>query len=290
MFLGLKDIVFIISYTMLNIQTAVVNNPTFIELQYETLRFFTKGDYTFTVFNDAKDFPDYSNFGDDTMPTKIRRMCERLNIPCVDISKKHHRHITCASTRSADSMESLLLIQRQQKGRYLCLDSDMFPIVSFDASIYSKYAVAIVPQTRSNNTGKTIEYIWNGMYYFDTNQLDTSKMNWRCGRVEDILTDTGGGMWEFLVDAKKTGTHLYEIPHLWSGKWSFDSFPSHLDSHWLSFLTMDERNTNGMFFSELYDNVFFHYRAGGNWEKRNPTLYNANVDRLKETVFSICRN
>jgi hypothetical protein len=276
-------------HQMLHIQTAVVNNPTFIELQYETLKFFAKGDYTFTVFNDAKAFPDYSNFGDPTMPTKIRQTCERLNIHCVNIAKDYHQYMTCAATRCADAMESLLAAQKTQGGRFLCLDSDMFPVAPFSTDIYKEYAAAILPQTRSNDAGKTLNYIWNGIYYFDTRRLNMSNMSWRCNDVEGVWTDVGGGMWDFLQQAKQTNTPLYEIPHLWSTKWSFDSFPPSLDSRWLSFFMTDERNQDGMFFAELYDNLFLHYRAGGNWEKRDPAAYNANVERLKDTVYSVCR-
>lgn len=42
---------------MLYIQTPVVNNPKFIEMQHMTLKRFIKDDYRFVVYNDAKDWP-----------------------------------------------------------------------------------------------------------------------------------------------------------------------------------------------------------------------------------------
>ena len=51
----------------MKIITPVVNNPDFIELQYYTLKKYVKGDYEFIVFNDAKEFPDYTNYNDVTM-------------------------------------------------------------------------------------------------------------------------------------------------------------------------------------------------------------------------------
>ena len=45
----------------MKIVTVVVNNPIFIIIQYYTLKKYFKGDYEFIVFNDAKDFPDYTN-------------------------------------------------------------------------------------------------------------------------------------------------------------------------------------------------------------------------------------
>ena len=45
----------------MKVVTAVINNPIFIEIQYNTLKKFMKCDYEYIVFNDAKSFPDYSN-------------------------------------------------------------------------------------------------------------------------------------------------------------------------------------------------------------------------------------
>ena len=51
----------------MKIVTSVVNNPTFIEIQYYTLQKYFKGEYEFIVFNDAKDFPDFTNGNDITI-------------------------------------------------------------------------------------------------------------------------------------------------------------------------------------------------------------------------------
>jgi len=59
----------------MKIVTAVVNNTHFIEIQYHTLKKYFKGEYEFIVFNDAKDFPDYTNDNDITIKTKIEETC-----------------------------------------------------------------------------------------------------------------------------------------------------------------------------------------------------------------------
>ena len=64
----------------MKIVTAVVNNPTFIEIQYYTLKKYFKGDYELIVFNDAKDFPDMTNGNDITIKKKIEDICNKLNI------------------------------------------------------------------------------------------------------------------------------------------------------------------------------------------------------------------
>ena len=53
------------------IVSAVVNNPEFIEIQYNSLKKYMKIPYTFVIFNDAKDWADFSNFNDVTIKNKI---------------------------------------------------------------------------------------------------------------------------------------------------------------------------------------------------------------------------
>jgi hypothetical protein len=272
---------------MLHIQTAVVNNPLFIELQYETLKYFVQGEYTFTVFNDAKQFPDFSNFGDTSVHSQIQTTCSRLNIPCYTISNERHRYMGCAATRCADAMNAMLSFQLQHPAKYLCIDSDMFCIAPFCTTAYDAYAGAVVPQVRSNGL-KELRYFWNGLYYFDMDRLrNKERMNWRCNDVEGVWTDVGGGMYGCMADNLD---QLNLISHFSSGSWGVDNFPAQLDSRWLEFLTRDTRNQGSTFFAELYDNHFLHYRAGGNWEKRNPTEYMASVNSLKQVVYSICKN
>jgi len=55
----------------MKIITAVVNNPIFIEIQYYTLKKYFQGEYEFIVFNDAKDFPDFTNYNDITIKSQI---------------------------------------------------------------------------------------------------------------------------------------------------------------------------------------------------------------------------
>ena len=64
----------------MKIVTAVVNNPDFIEIQYHTLKKFFKGPYEFIVFNDAKDFPDFTNEGDITIKSNIENICTMIQI------------------------------------------------------------------------------------------------------------------------------------------------------------------------------------------------------------------
>jgi len=277
--------------------TAVVNNPIFIEIQYHTLKKFLNCDYEFIVFNDSKDFPDYSNGGDINIKNQIETLCKTLDIICINIPNDNHIVNQDAAIRCADSMNFILNYQKNNPDEYLLLDSDMFLIDNFDMNEYKKYDCAVVLQSRNN---LKINYIWNGIYYFNFNKMkNINKLNWNCSPGCDV----GGMMQEWLSletdslpdtnllrysekNEKFTNNNIYFIRHLWSCTWDEYELPDNLKNNQdiINFLKDDIRNVNGKFFCEIYDNKFLHYRAGGNWERKNINIHIYLSNKLKETL------
>jgi len=267
----------------MKIVTAVVNSPMFIEMQYYTLKKYVKGDYEFIVFNDAKDFADFSNFNDPTLRGQITDMCKKLNIPCINIPNDHHRMMRCASTRTGEAMNYILGFQRNYPDKYLLLDSDMFLVDYFDVHKYDDYECMIVPQYRKNGNGSDIHYIWNGLFYFDTTKLRNMElMNWALVQY----TDTGGMMHEWL--SKQPKETIYVLRHLSSCQWNMRELPSSLadKSALIDFLKADYRNEQGKFFCEIYDNCILHYRAGGNWRGEGADKHKQLTEKLKIALLN----
>lgn len=283
----------------MKIVTAVVNNTNFIEIQYHTLKKYFKGDYEFIVFNDAKNFPDYTNDNDITIKTKIEETCEKLNIKCINIPNEHHITEPDPATRCAESMNYILNYQIQNPDKYLLLDSDMFLIDYFDIDKYSNYDSAIVLQSRQNGE---INYFWNGIYYFDIMKMkDVQLLNWNCSNA---CCDTGGMTQEWLrnqMDGKTMPNtdeirwnniechtnNIYFIRHLWSCSWNESEIPENIkhNNAIIDFLKNDKRNNNDKFFCEIYDDVFLHYRAGGNWLKEGMEFHKKHSEALKEVLL-----
>jgi len=288
----------------MKIVTAVVNNVDFIEIQYYTLKKFVKGEYEFIVFNDAKDFPDFTNNNDITIKDNIELMCAKLNIQCINIPNQHHKYDNRSSPhRTADSMNFILKYQIQNPDKYLLLDSDMFLIDNFDINKYSNYDCAIVLQSRHNF--KT-NYFWNGIYYFDmTKMKNINKLCWNCSPG----TDVGGRTQEWLQlqmgttpfpttdelrwsDKTFHTDTIYFIQHLWSNTWNTNTIPDNIKDNQplIDFIKTDFRNTSEKFYCEIYDNVFFHYRAGSNWTKYNQELHNQSCKSLKTILIDQSEN
>jgi hypothetical protein len=259
----------------MKVVTAVVNNLDFIRIQHYTLKKFFKGDYEFIVFNDAKEYPDSSNGNDTTIRRQIEDLCRELGITCINIPSKP-RGLTNYMYQCADAMNFILEYQKANPDKYLLIDSDMFLIDNFDPAKYAEYDCAIVLQSRPNN----ISYFWNGIYYFDmTKMKNIELLNWTPCQTCDV-----GGMMQAWLKKQMEGKQMpstdnirwtnntyhtdtiYFIKHLWSTTWNTSELPSNItNKNLIEFFTNDPRNTNGKFFCEVYDNVFLHYRAGGNW-------------------------
>jgi hypothetical protein len=269
----------------MKIVTAVVNNPTFIEIQYNTLKKFFKGEYEFIVFN-AKSFPDFTNGGNTTIKNSIEMLCNKLEITCINIPNEQHKTNSNAAIRCADSMTFILDYQKKNPDKYLLLDSDMFLIDYFDINKYSQYDCAVVLQSRNNFK---VNYFWNGIYYFDmTKMKNLDLLNWTCCPGCDV----GGMMQEWLQKQMKDKpipntdeirwknklfhtNNIYFIKHLWSCSWDITELPTNMieSSPIIDFIKNDPRNSNNKFFCEIYDNVFLHYRAGGNWMNEGMDLH-----------------
>ena len=264
--------------------TCVVNRPGFIEIQQKSMKKHFKFDYEFIVFNDAKDFPDDTNGNNLLLKTQIENICNLNAIECINIPNEHHRNNKNAALRTADSVNFVLEYQRKNPGKYLVIDSDMFPIADYNIEKLEQFSAAIVLQER-NNIG--VKYFWNGLYYFDmTKMKDTELLDWSLSSGCDV----GGSMQKWLYkttnkhlpscdvirisDEQYVGYGIYYIRHFWSLTWDETEYPDNLQKpKLLDFLKNDERNQNNKFYCEIYDKAFLHYRNGANWDNVNENFY-----------------
>ena len=181
----------------MKIITAVVNNPTFIEIQYHTLKKYLKGvdAFEFIVFNDAKPFPDVTNDGDLTLVEQIADMCKKLNVQCIPIPNSHHVNVSIHDRHADTFNKHVLRYQLDNPDKYLLLDSDMFLIDYLDINTYFNYDCAVLLQCRQDTNSIYINYIWPGLCYLDFTKIQAPELlNWNAG----YYLDTGAMMAEWL--------------------------------------------------------------------------------------------
>jgi len=265
---------------MLHIVTSVINNPLFIEIQYWTFKRFIKGDYKYVVFNHAKDWPDYTNFGNANMANEIREMCLKYNIECIDIPyQEYQKPIASSFCYYAMNFitQNYILIHNEPT---LIIDSDMFLMSEFDVQKYMDYDMAIVPQYRGHVT-----YSWNGLCFLNTPKLQNKHLlNWEGGMIENQGCDVGGAMYYYF---KNQPLNLYIINHLQQNHWTIDKFPSNLPKELIELFKNDIWNRNGCICYEVYDNLFIHYGRGGNWNNEGYEQHKQRTIELYECVKRI---
>jgi hypothetical protein len=193
-------------------------------------------------------------------------------------------------------MNYILEYQKKNPDKYLLLDSDMFLISDFDINKYAQYQCAIVLQSRNDDK---INYFWNGIYYFDfTSIKNIDLLDWN----NTDICDVGGMMHDWLklqmsnkyiptvdeiCDKNKSYNtdNVYFITHLRSCNWNEKQMPNTIHHKLYEFIKNDVRNVNGNFFCELFDDVFLHYRAGGNWLNHNMNLHYYLTKQLKDCLL-----
>ncbi len=285
----------------MKIITSVVNTD-FIKIQYFSLKKFFKNDFEYIVFNDTKNFPEYTNYFDTSMKNKVENLCNELNIKCINFHNDFHINIDSGSFRHASVLNFMLKYQLDNPDDYLYIDNDIFLIDYFDISLFYNYNTAIVLQQRNVDYDyiKILNYIWPGLCFFSKNIQHTNILNWNLANG----ADTGGMMMKWLIvnnnltnNFPLTDTIRYQknidnlhtdniffIKHLRSTTWNLTELPYNLlnNTNFVKFLVNDNRNKDNKFFSELYLNVFFHLREGSGYANKDINKNNNICNSLNE--------
>jgi hypothetical protein len=262
----------------------VCNNPEFLRFQKTTLAKYMPEPYTCVVFNDAKDFPDMSNYGDVTLRDQIAQVCAELGMVCIPVQNIHHRLQTSPSHRHADTLRQMMLYMLKYPDEYLILDSDMFPIGPIPIEKYREFPCgAIVEQQR----GMT-RYIWPNLFFFDMRTLPNKEI-----LIFDVIPgcDSGGAsnLWLSIQDFQHPQC-IFRISHLPSCTWTSNDVPYELRAirdPLCEFLDSDERNKDGKYWCEIYDGCFLHYRAGSNWLGEGREIHTRMTKKLGDFLHSL---
>jgi hypothetical protein len=247
----------------MKIITPVCNNPDFIRIQAQSFAKHIHEPFEFIVFNDCKQWRDYSNFGDPTIYTEIQRVCQELSIQCIDVPNRAHVRVHSPSSRHAMTMNFIFAYMKATPDEYVCIDSDMFLIDTLDLTKWRRTPATVLVQERSG-----IHYIWPNLFYMDMLRIPNA---YQIDFSVTGDTDSGGATHTWLSACAKED--IQYIRHLPSLTWhalprDYPDYPG-----LLAFLSADPRNKNGAFYCEIYDGSILHYRAGSNWDRRSPGLH-----------------
>ena len=285
--------------------TYVVNNPIFIEIQYKTLKKYLKNDFEYIVFNDAKPYQDITNGNNVNLKTDIEDLCKRLNIKCINIpyDTSYNRSI------KAMGMNFMLKYQIANPDQYLILDNDMFLIDYLDVNErYNDYKTAFNLRKRFLNN-KTHRYIWIGIVYMDMRKIDDIYyLDWGFNYGE---TDCGGMSEEWLnrqiKDDEKIPSvyeiefnrfdkyhtsNIYFMKTNRGNSWRINEIPKNLEkkNKFIEFLKEDNRNYGELIYSEIYDDIFYHYNTDCNLRDEDLEYHNYLSKKLNDVIIDVDNN
>jgi hypothetical protein len=183
------------------IVTYCYNRPDFIELQYQTFKKFLMDDYEFVVFNDARN---------NTLENEINATCKLLNIRCIRVPQNLHK-IDHPSRRHIDCIHyAFRELGVKHNGIFVQLDSDIFPIDKISLTqLIKDFDLAVSLQKFHG-----ISWINPIIALFDIRTLpNIGAMRWDCDPVNNILTDTGGYTYYYLINNKDI--HMGKLDRLY---------------------------------------------------------------------------
>jgi hypothetical protein len=196
-----------------------------------------------------------------------------------------------ANLRASDSLQIAFNSEiLNSNSKVMIVDNDMFPIadLSWDALMKDKVCRSVIHTSTSKFSRKKIDYLWSGLMFIDGEKIPF-KNDWSfdCGKVNNIKVDVSGQTHHWLNKLKKEKLdHLFEpISHLSSLKWGGTELNSFFTKSLSDFVFNDERNIDGMFYSELYDKKFIHFRAGSNWNKEPAEIVLSRIDKFTQSFM-----
>lgn len=272
------------------------NIPEYIELQYKCFIKFFQTDYEFIIINDAKDYPDSTNFYQDDLGSKIRNMCDKYNIQCIDFPQHYHTnrkllfnktiepYIENPVTRCADVTQFAFNKFCHVDGYLMIIDSDMF---LFDYFNIENYLQSGLQKINIAGIKQKMGYLWNGIIIFDTQKLvNLYEMNFDCGIVENSTVDAGGHTYYYMEKYKDMinfknitcGHYTYELTFI------DENLSDKIKELLIEFTKIrDDKSAN----KELVlDNKIIHIRGGGNWEYRTLNYRLLQLQLIKEFIFT----
>ena len=289
---------------MITIVSTWVNHPEVLKVHRDLWVKAFDESVRYIAYIDAKDYGDFSNFGDATIKHQLVQACIDNSIEYVIIPQEFHvqrsrvfRNCQIASDNTPSGRNALVCqyawnreVLDGNSKRIIFVQSDIFPYkllgwnsMTRGSEFYYK------PQERVSD-GKRIDYAWEGLCMFDISQWTLDKkllVNFEYGFQKGVYTDTGGGLWsilESLDNDKKFG---------WSGQnslqWSDnDEYIPDLPFWIMEHLRSDPRNkvenNTTWYYSEIQDNRCFHLRAGGNWDSIGKEIHDTRYNNFLKVL------
>jgi hypothetical protein len=271
----------------INIFTTVSAWPEALHAQRKLLDQFSKDSFDFIAVIDTSSTPNPWNLWDSNLRSRAEDIASQFCDDVILMPEGIHENRKSlfpktkvlkarnSNERASDVLQFILneKILSSFDPAFI-IDSDMFPIAPFCVSeSLNECSVRGVFQHRSGRFGKYAKYYWNGIMMFNPSKLENlERFSFDCGKVNGLKVDTGGQShwWIKSIEDLKDNKSLGSIDHFASLNWNLEQISFQIPEKIFDFIVSDDRNREGKFFTEIYDEKFLHFRAGSNW-REEPT-------------------
>ena len=248
-----------------------ISNSILIELQYKSLKKYLKNNFEYIIFNHSKDDEE-----------AINKICKNLNIKYINIP---NYELSNNLKKKSLGMNFIIKYQIANPDQYLIIEDDVFLIDYLDINNrYKDFKIAFNFKTKIDE--KIIRYIWSGIIYIDLTKIDDIYyLDWFMSEIwlnrqikDDEKIPSINEIYFNRIDDYNT-SNIYFIKCMKNYSWSINEIPENLNRkiNFKQFLLEDKRNYGELIYSEIYDNIFYHYKK--NKEENNNYLIN-NFDKI----------
>jgi hypothetical protein len=280
--------------------TAHTNDPQMLAIQAKALEKYLEFDYDFVAGIDIPPIDSKWNLFKEIDFLQFQRVADEHEFKLIEVPTHIHHDRSLIfpngkpskrkpdfAMRCADTFQFMLgVIPWQKYSTILYLDADMFPISPI-REIPTNHAVSVagIKQIRKK-WGSDFIYLWPGLVWFDACAPMRNLLSFDLISRIGLKTDVGGETNSWINFLTKSGYGVRYLNHLQSGTWDETKIPSSVMNNpaLIKWLKNDYRNSQGSFFSEIYDDKFLHYRGGGNWMLNDPARELINRNALLESL------
>lgn len=244
---------------MIKIYTFADKRPDFIILQNKLFKKFIEDDYEFIVINAASS---------NELKENINFVCEKLNLQCLNFPVLNHFSPQPACSKPIQWCWDNY-ISKDNKNISFIIDSDMFLVGAFNVEKYLNNNDICADYDKRLH----VNYIWNGLMIFSPNLKNKNEMNFSEGVVDGVVTDVGGNLYYYIKKYNPKIKHIENIGYIHKDNKNTHLLPVNIQEIY-----------EDSYLCEFFEQKFFHYRAGSNWNNKNTEYHNKKTQMLKKLI------
>lgn len=249
---------------MIKIYTFSDKRPDFIYKQKKLFDKFVEDEFEFIVVNSAST---------RELSIEIDSVCSDLGIKTLKLPFLNNFAPMPACSKPIQWCWNEI-ISKDEKNISIIIDSDMFLVKKFNFLNY----LGDNHMCADFDKRAHINYIWNGLMIFSPDLPNKNTLNFSENVIDNIQTDVGGSLYYYFKQNSIKIKHIENIGYICS------------KNNNVKFLPLEIQNLyDDSYLSEFFEQSFFHYRAGSNWNHKSD-IYHKNKTLMLDTLIEKALN